>query len=434
MNEILIGFLGFIVLLGFIILGVPIAFAGALVGTLGLLILGGTDITFHYLGTIPYSEVASYAYTTLPLYILLGEFAFVGGYAHGAYRTGREWLGGLPGGLSIATIIGGSGFGAVCGASVASSAVLGKLCIPEMRKLGYSDSLSTGSVAACANLASMIPPSGLMIVYSIFTEQSLGSLFIAGILPGVLLAFLFSAMIYIRVSMNPKLAPSATSVNWGQRLASLRHSWGILLIGVVVLGGIYTGIFTVTEAGGAGAFVAFLLVLISRSLSWNSLRTILLNALKTTVMVLFIIVGIMIFTHFLTLSRVPVVVSSFLTELPIGPLPIIILILLFYLFLGMFFDAISMIALTVPVLYPTVIALGYDPIWFGVMCVLMCEIGLITPPVGVNCYVVAGTVPEIPLVTIFRGVMPFVIMNIIAAAVLLIFPQIALFLPRLMAP
>ena len=434
MSDIFIGLAGFGVLMLFIILGMPIAFAGALVGILGLLFIGGMDITFHFMGSIPYSEVASYAYTTLPLYILLGEFAFFGGYAYGAYRTGREWLGNLPGGLSIATIIGGAGFGAVCGASVASSAVLGKLCIPEMRKLGYSHSLSTGSVAACANLASMIPPSGLMIVYSIFTEQSLGRLFIAGILPGILLAFLFSAMVYIRVSLNPKLAPPAKSVGWGRRFASLRYAWGILLIATIVLGGIYTGICTVTEAGGAGAFVAFLLVLCTKSLSWNDMKNILLSAVKTTVMVLFIIVGIMIFTHFLTLSRVPLIVSSTLTELPIGRLPILSFILLFYLFLGMFFDAISMIALTVPVLYPTVVALGYDPIWFGVMCVLMCEIGLITPPVGVNCYVVAGTVPDIPIQIIFRGVFPFVLINLIAATILVAFPQIVLFLPGLIGP
>jgi tripartite ATP-independent transporter DctM subunit len=434
MDSFIIGFMGFVLLVGFIGLGVPIAFAGGLVGIIGLLAIGGINITLHYLSSIPYSEVALYAYTPLPLYILMGEFAYYGGYAHGLYRTGREWMGKLPGGLSIATIIGGAGFGAVCGASVASSAVLGKICIPEMRKLGYDKSLAAGTVASCANLSSMIPPSGLMIIYSIFTEQSLGKLFIAGILPGILLAFLFSAMVYVRVSSNPKLAPYMSEpVTWRSRFASLRYGWGIFLIGAIVLGGIYTGVFTVTEAGGAGAFAAFLLSLRTRSLSWNNLKSVLLSALRTTVMVLFIIVGIMCFTYFLTLSRVPIVVSVFLTGLPVSPLVVLCLILLFYLFLGMFFDAISMIALTIPVLYPTIVALGYDPIWFGVICVLMCEVGLITPPVGVNCYVVAGVVPDIPLGEIFKGTAPFVIANLVGAAILIAFPQIALFLPSLMA-
>ncbi|MFH1154454.1 MAG: TRAP transporter large permease [Pseudomonadota bacterium] len=433
MNELFIGIIGFCLLLGLILLGVPIAFSGALVGILGLLTIGGVDITFYYLSTIPYSEVASYAYTTLPLYILMGEFAFFGGFAHSAYKTGRDWLGHLPGGMSIATIIGGAGFGAVCGASVVSSAVLGKICIPEMRNLGYDKSIAAASVAACANLASMIPPSGLMIVYSIFTEQSLGKLFMAGILPGGLLACLFAAMIFIRGHLNPSLAPPSEAVPWADRILSLRHAWGILLIAGVVLGGIYSGAMTVTEAGGAGAFTAFILVLIKRSLSWGNLKTIMLNSLRTTIMIFFIIVGIMIFTHFLTLTRFPMIVSSFLTGLPVNRLVILLLVLMFFLFLGMFFDAISMIALTIPVLYPTIMELGFDPIWFGVMTVLMCEIGLITPPVGINCYVVAGVAPDIPLQAVFKGVFPFVIINLIVAAILIIFPGIALFLPGLMS-
>ena len=433
MDNFVVGLIGFIGLLGIIILGVPIAFAAGFVGIIGLFAIGGVNVTFHFLGSSPYSEIANYAYTTLPLYILLGEFAYHGGYAEGAYRTVRQWLSGLPGGLAIATILGGAAFGAVSGASVASAAVLGKICIPEMRKLGYDQSLAAGTVASCANLSSMIPPSGLMIVYSIFTEQSLSKLFISGILPGVLIALLFSAMIYIRVLLNPKLAPPMDEpVSWQSRFASLRYAWQVLLIAAVILGGIYTGTFTVTEAGGAGALTAFLLM--GRKISWNNLKVILLSALRTTIMVLFIIVGIMFFTYFLTLSRVPIVVSEFLTGLPISPLLILSSIIIFYLFLGMFFDAISMIALTIPVLFPTVVALGYNPIWFGVICVLMCEVGLLTPPVGINCFVVAGVAPDIPLNQIFKGVIPFIFMDLIAVVILIAFPEIALFLPSLMGP
>ena len=432
MDSVAIGFAGFGALIILIVLGVPIAFAGAFVGTVGLLMIGGTGIVFHFLGSIPYSEVSSYAFTTLPLYILLGEFAHHGGYAHGAYRTGREWLGQFRGGQGMATILGGAGFGAVCGASVASSAVLGKICIPEMRRHGYDNALAAGTVASSANLASMVPPSGLMIIYSIFTAQSLGKLFVAGIFPAILLAALFCMAVYAQILHNPALAPSSESVPWKQRLASLRYSWGILLIAAVVLGGIYTGIFTATEAGGAGAFVAFLLACVSRSLSWPKFKTILLSGMSTTVMVMFIVVGIQIFTSFLTLSRAPIVISQFLTGLPIPSILLICAITLIYLVLGMFFDAISMIALTVPVLLPTIMALGYDPIWFGVICVLMCEVGLITPPVGINCFVVAGVVPEISIIEVYRGVIPFIIADLVAVAILIAFPQISLFLPSLM--
>lgn len=428
MESHIIGFIGFGALLVLIAMGVPIAFAAALVGSIGFIVIGGTDMAFHFLGTLPYSEINAYAYTTLPLYILLGELAFHGGYANGAYRTARSVLGRLPGGLCIATIFGGAAFGTVCGASVASSAVLGKICIPEMKQNGYDASLSAGTVASCANLSSMIPPSGLMIVYSIFTDVSLGNLFLAGILPGILLAVLFSVMIISRVLLNPELAPSVSPVPWRNKLSSIRHSWAILLIASVVIGGIYSGLFTATEAGGAGAFTALLIVFFQHSISWKDLKKILLSAVRTTVMVLFVVIGILIFSTFLTLARVPIVISSALTGLSIGPIALIGLVALLYLFLGMFFDAISMIALTVPVLYPSLTAAGFDPIWLGVFIVLMCEIGLITPPVGINCFVVAGVVPDIPITKIFRGVIPFVLMTLLTAGLLIAFPRIALLL------
>ncbi len=360
----------------------------------------------------------------------MGEFAFFSGFAEGAYKTGRKWLGGLPGGLATATIVGGAGFGAVCGASVASSAVLAKICIPEMRKQGYSKSMSAGTVAASANLSSMIPPSGLMIIYSIFNEQSLAKLFIAGILPGILIVVLFSIVIFIWVSKVQHGEQTNQKVSWLERFASLRHCWGIALIAVIVLGGIYTGIFSTTEAGGAGAFVAFVLTLFSGSFSWGKLKIVLLSAVKTSVMVLFILVGIMVFTHFLALSQLPFVVSEFLVGLPVSPTILIILILGLYLILGMFFDAISMMALTLPLLFPTIISLGFDPIWFGILCIIMCEVGLITPPVGINCYVVSSATPDITLQDVFKGVIPFVIANLIGAAILIAFPKIVLFLPE----
>lgn len=433
MDSVLIGCLGFIFMLFLILIGLPIAYAGALVGIVGLLAIGGTKITFHFLGSIPYTEMAYYPYTAIPLYILLGEFAEKGGYAHGLYHSAREWFGKFRGGLAIATIVGGAGLGAVSGSSVASSAILGKICIPEMRKFGYDKSFAAGVVASCSNLSSMIPPSGLMIVYSIFTGQSLGKLLIAGILPGIILTLLFSILIFIKVSFNPTLAPLIIeSVSWKNRIISLRYGMETFLIAIIVLVGIYSGIFTAIEAGGAGAFAAFLFTIGNRQLSNENFKNILKNSIKTSVMVLFIIMGIMVFTHFLTLSRVPIVIASFLAKLPINRVFILITFIFLYLFLGMFFDAISIIALTVPVIYPTIITLGYDPIWFGVLVVLLCEIGLITPPVGINCYVIAALTPDISLEEVFKGIIPFIIPNLIMIALLIIFPQIALFLPNLM--
>ena len=433
MDNLTIGFFGFGVLLFIIFLGVPIAFAGSFVGIMGLLLIGGSKVTFHYLSSIPYSEVANYSYIVIPFYILMGELGFFGGFAEGAYKTAQKWFGNFPGGLALATIVGGAGFGAVCGASVASSAVLARICIPEMKKQGYSNSISAGSVAASANLSSMIPPSGLMIIYAIFTEQSLGKLFIAGILPGFLIIIVFSIVIFLQSPKNHRQSQTNQKISWKERLESLRHCWGIGLLAVVVLGGIYTGIFSVAEAGSAGAFLVFLMTLMSKKLTWKSLKSILLRSVTTSVMVLFVIVGIMVFTHFLTLSRMPAFISEYLISLHVHPLFLLIFILVFYLFLGMFFDAISMMALTLPLLFPTIVSMGFDPIWFGILCILMCEVGLITPPVGINCYVVSSTIPEISLAEVFKGVTPFVIANLIVAAILIAFPQIAVFLPKLIA-
>lgn len=433
MNPFAVGGIAFAVLLGCLIMGIPIAFAAFIVGTTGLLIIGGTEAMFSYLGIIPYSEVAYYGYTLIPLFIIMGEFAFYGGYGGGLYWTARQWIGKLPGGLCLATIIGGAGFGAACGSSVAASAVLGKICIPEMRKYGYAPSLAAGSVASCANLASMIPPSGLMIIYAILTDQSVGKLLIAGIMPGILLTLLFSIMIYARCRRNPSLGPSMTeSVSWKEKFLSIWQSWGIFVIVIVIIGGIYTGIFTPTEAGAIGAVASLVLGLVTRKLTLQNLKLALISGTKTSAMVLLIIAGVMVFTRFLAISRMPLELSQLLIGLPVHPAIILSAMLLFYLFIGMFFDAVSMLVLTLPLFFPCIIALGYDPIWFGVICVLMCEIGLITPPVGVNCYVVAGTAPDIPLGQIFRGILPFVVMNLIAVVILVVFPQICLFLPSQM--
>ena len=430
MSPLLIGGIAFAGLLGCLVIGIPIGFGAAFVGIIGLLILQGPTVTWMYAATIPYSEVAFYGFIMIPLFIIMGDFAFYGGLAEGLFYTTRRWFGRFPGGMSIATAVGGAGFGACCGSSVAASAVLAKICIPEMRKFDYNPSFATGTIAACANLSSMIPPSGLFVVYGILTDQSVGKLLIAGILPGVLITILFSTMIYVRCKLNPKLAPTIPQkISWAEKFRSLSHSWGMITCALIIIIGIYSGIYTSTEAAVAGAFWTFLLVVTSRRLSLRGFIDVLLSTAKTSGMIIFIIVGVMIFSRFLSVSRMPSELASLLSNLPVPRVVVLSGMLLFYFFLGMFFDANSMLVMTLPTFFPTVLALGYDPIWFGVVCVLMCEVGLLTPPVGVNCYVVAATVPDIPLEKVFRGIWWFVAMNMIALVILVAFPQIALFLP-----
>jgi tripartite ATP-independent transporter DctM subunit len=404
MNPFLLGGLSVVALLGLLSLGIPIAFAAAFVGIVGLLIFQGPTIAWMYASTVPFSEVASYAFIIIPLFTIMGDFAFYGGLAEGLFYTTSRWVGRLPGGLGIAAAIGGAGFGACCGSSVAASAVLSKICIPEMRKHNYPPSTAAGVVAASANLSSLIPPSGLFIVYAIVTDQSVGKLLIAGILPGILVMILFSVMLIIRCSKNPSLGPSLPQkVSWGEKLRSITRSWGMLVCAAIIVAGIYTGIFTSSEAAVAAGFWTFCLAIFSGNMSFKKLMHVLTSTATNTAMILFIIAGVMLFTRFLAVSRMPTELATLLSNLPVSPIVILLCIMAFYFFLGMFFDAISMLVMTLPAFFPTVVALGYDPIWFGVICVLMCEIGLITPPVGVNCYVVSATASDVSLKRFFAA-------------------------------
>ncbi len=426
----LIGGLSFFVLFLLLFMGVPIAFAAAFCGIIGLLILQGPEITWMYVSTAPYSEATVYNYILIPLFIFMGELAFHGGFATGIFYTASQWIGRIRGGLGIATVLGGAGFGALCGSSVAAASTLSKICIPEMKKHGYNNIFSSGIVAAASNLSSIIPPSGLFIMYSLLTEQSVGLLFIAGILPGILKALLYSITSYIMAVKNPGCVASLPKkTSWFDKFISIKYSWGMIVTVVIVFLGIYTGFFSVTEAAVMATFFIFMLTLLLKKLSINGYLNVLLDTAKTTSMILFIIVGVMIFTRFLAVSRFPYELASFLTGLPVPPGVILFFIIIVYLVLGMFFDAISVLVLTLPVFFPTIISLGYDPIWFGVIVILLCEIGLITPPVGINCYVVASCVPSLPVESVFKGVWPFLIVDFILLAILIMFPVIVLVLP-----
>jgi C4-dicarboxylate transporter DctM subunit len=431
----LIGLIGTLLLLLILLSGLPIGLGAALIGFFGIWHLTGLRPALGAIGLIPYSKAASYEFTVLPLFILMGYLALNAGLATSAFETGKKCLGHLPAGLAMATIAACAAFGACCGMSTASSAIMGRLVIPEMEKLHYKPSLSAGVVAASGTFAAMIPPSGIMVVYAIMTEVSVGKMLIAGLLPGLITAFLYGSMLYTRVKLNPaldgdKLAPQP----WEVRLRSLPQLWSVLVVGLVIIGGIYSGIFTPTEAAGIGALVSLVMLLTRKGIKrWQSFNLALADTARTTAMIYLIIVGIVIFARFIAISRLPYSVVEWISAMEMNRHVTLIFILIFYVMLGMFMEAIGMLLLTIPVALPVIEALGFDPIWFGVLVVKMIEVALVTPPVGLNVYIIKGVAPNIAMWDIFQGCFPFILMDLVVIILLICFPQIALFLPNTMS-
>ncbi len=434
MDPLIMGFLGLAAIFVLVVLGMRIAFATALVGFVGLWVIKNMGVAASVVGFLPHGIVAHYSLSVIPLFIIMGYYAFYAGLTDDVFFTARQWVGHLPGGLAIASVFGCAGFAACTGASTASAAIMGRVAIPEMRKYGYHPRLAAGVVAASGTLASLIPPSVILVIYGIITEQSIGALLIGGFIPGVISAAIYAGMIYTRVKISPELGQVQPKASWKERFVSLRRTWGVLLLIFLIIGGIYSGIFTPTEAGGAAAFSAFLMALFMRRLTMERLKESLLETGRTTIMIFSIIVGVLIFVRFLALTGLPSSFAEFILGLQVPRLLILIMILSVYVFLGMFLDAIGMLMLTLPIIFPAVVSLGYDPIWFGIIAVKMCEICLITPPVGLNCYIVRSVAPDIPLEEIFRGIIPFVAMDILTVALFIAFPQIITFLPSHMMP
>jgi tripartite ATP-independent transporter DctM subunit len=434
MDPLILGFLGLAAIFVLVVLGMRIAFATALVGFVGLSVIKNMGVAASVVGFLPHGIVAHYSLSVIPLFIIMGYYAFYAGLTDDVFFTARQWVGHLPGGLAIASVFGCAGFAACTGASTASAAIMGRVAIPEMRKYGYHPRLAAGVVAASGTLASLIPPSVILVIYGIITEQSIGALLIGGFIPGVISAAIYAGMIYTRVKISPELGQVQPKASWKERFVSLRRTWGVLLLIFLVIGGIYSGVFTPTEAGGAAAFSAFLMALFMRRLTIERLKESLLETGRTTIMIFSIIVGVLIFVRFLALTGLPSSFAEFILGLQVPRLLILLMILSVYVFLGMFLDAIGMLMLTLPIIFPAVVSLGYDPIWFGIIAVKMCEICLITPPVGLNCYIVRSVAPDIPLEEIFRGIIPFVAMDILTVALFIVFPQIITFLPSHMMP
>jgi C4-dicarboxylate transporter, DctM subunit len=410
----------------------PIGFTFALVGFLGFVFLRDLNQALGLLGLIPYSWASTYTLVVLPLYILMGQFAFQSGVSADLYKTGYKWVGRMPGGLALATMVACTGFAACSGSSLASAATMSIVAIPEMKKYNYNLRLAAGCVAAGGTLGILIPPSIIFIIFGLMTETSVGKLFIAGILPGLLLSSLFMILIYVLCRRNPKLGPPGPNFSWRERIISLKNVWGMLSLFILVVGGIYFGIFTATEAGAIGAGGAFFLTLIKRQLTWGSLLNTLKNTVRTTAMIFMIVIGAQIFNSFLVISGIPTTISKWIADLPFPPFVILSAVLLIYIPLGMIMDSLPMILLTLPTFFPVITNLGYDPIYFGVLVVLMCEMANISPPMGMNLFIVKGVAPDIPLEDIARGIIPFFIVMVICVVILMVFPQISLFLPALM--
>lgn len=418
-------------------IGLPIYASLGVTGFLGCLAIKGPHIAFTQLKTFPYVNTANYLLAVVPLFIIMGHFGFKAGISRDLYTIGRKWFSRLPGGLGIATFIASAGFGACCGSSVASAATMGAIAIPEMRALGYDRKLACGLVASAGTLAILIPPSVVSVFYASINDLSAGAQLIAGILPGLLTMAVLIAGVWILTLIYPNLVPAPERYSWRERFASLKGIWGMAVLFFLVIGGMYIGWFTPTEAASVGAFAGFLMILfggrVEKGKLGEAIKKSFLDTLRTTCMVFMILIGAGLYAFFLTLAQVPQTVSVWVGSLPLPPSVIVMMFLLVYIPLGMFMDTFSMLIITQPIMFPIVTSqLGFDPIWFGILSVRMSELGLITPPVGLNVYVLAGVVKDVPMHEIFKGCYWFFLFNIVATAILFFFPVISTFLPSTM--
>jgi tripartite ATP-independent transporter DctM subunit len=430
MNPELIGILGILLMFTLLAFRIYIGMAMGIVGFLGLCMLVDVHAASSILGITPLAEGSSYTLSVIPLFVLMGQFAFLSGISSDIYRTVYAWLGHLRGGLAMATILACSGFAAICGSSLATGATMGMVAIPEMDKYKYDPKLSTGCIAAGGTLGILIPPSIGFVLYGILTEQSIGKLFMAGIIPGILLSALFLTVVYMQCRLNPEMGPRGPKTTLIAKIKSLKGTWGMLLLFFVVMGGIYFGVFTPTEAAGIGAFGAFLFALFKRKLTMRTLIHSLMHTGRTTAMIFLIIIGANIFSSFLGLARLPMELADFIAGLPLPRMVILAAIILIYMLMGCVMDCYAIMILTVPIIFPVIEALQFDPIWFGVVMVVVLEVGLITPPVGLNVFVLKTAAPKVPMGTIFKGIVPFMAAAIAGIIILTLFPQLATFLPQ----
>jgi len=433
MSPLALGILGCLLMLLLLAGSMPVAFAMLLVGGLGFALLRTPDAAINMMLADLFTAFSNPSLTVIPLFVFMGQIAFHAGISRRLFRAAHCWLGAFPGGLAMATIGACTAFGAICGSGPATAATMATVALPEMKRFGYSMELGTGAVAAGGSLGMLIPPSVVFIVYGIMAEQSIGALFLAGIIPGLLIAVLFCATIIIQCWRRPELAPPVQSSSWRQRAQTLLQSGETLLLFILVIGGMFIGWFTPTEAAAIGAAGSLAVAVVRRQLSFRNFLNSLRETLRTSCMVMSIVAGAVVFGRFLTLTRIPLTLAGWLSDLPLPPAMIVAGIIVFFLFGGCFVDALALILLTIPIFLPVIDRLGFNPIWFGVIVVLVTQMGVISPPVGINVYVVSGLERDVPLQVIFRGAMPFLLALLVAAVILVAFPQLSLALPQLMA-
>jgi tripartite ATP-independent transporter DctM subunit len=427
MDPLAIAVSGAAVLVALAALGVRIAYAAALVGVLGLTVLtGGLYPALVAAGTVPYSKGTSYELSVLPMFILIGYLAYYAGMTTTSFEAAKRWFGWLPGGLAVGTIFAVAAFSAVSGASTAAAAVFARVAIPEMLKAGYNRKLAAGVVAAGSTLDSLIPPSALLVIYGIVVEQSIGDLLIAGFVPGIISALVYSAIVVARCKLDPGMGRPITGYTWRQRFESLPPTAPIWIVILLIFTSMLFGWATPTEAGALGAF-STLLFAWRHGMSWGQFRGAMLDAAKLTVMIFTIIWGVLIFVRFLGFANLPLSFAGWIEGLKVHPLLVLLAIYAIYVILGCFMDAIGMMLLTLPIFFPVIESLGYDPIWFGIIVVKLCGIGLLTPPVGLCAFVVNGVRPDIPLGDVFRGIWPFLLADVVTVALLTAFPELVTF-------
>jgi len=424
-----VAIVGFVALFALMLLRVPVGMAMGLVGVTGYAYLTGGAPALKLVGQTSMRTVTSYQFGVIPMFLLMGAFVSASGVSRELFRAANTFVGHRRGGLGLATIVSCGGFAAISGSSVATAATFSTVAYPEMRRYGYPQSFSTGVIAAGGTLGAMLPPSTVLAVYGLITQQDIGKLFQAGILPGLLAMAMYMITIAIICRVKPDLLPTVPKASWQERIAGMKDVWAPVLLFVLVIGGLYGGVFTPTEAGGVGASGAFLLGIARRRLDGEKIRASLLQATRTAAAVFTVLIGALLFGYFLTITQVPQKVTEFLTGLGIGTYGVLALIMLMYLVLGCLMDAMAMIILTVPIIFPVVTQLGFDPIWFGVIIVMTVELGLIHPPVGMNVFVIKSVVQDVTFSSIFKGVLPFIATDILRLVILIAFPIIALWLP-----
>ena len=429
MDPLTIGVLAFLVMLVLLMIGVPIGFAMGAAGFSGTALIIGVQPAMRLLGRTAFETAVTDSLSIIPLFVLMGTFASSSGLSRDLYRAFNTWLGHRPGGLALATIGGCGAFAAICGSSIATAATMSQVAMPEMRRYKYDDRLATGSIAAGGTIGILIPPSVILALYGILTETNIGDLFLAGIIPGIITVLGFMVTIAIITHIKPELGPRGDRSSAAEKLLAFKDVWGMVALFTLVIGGIYLGVFTPTEAAGIGAVGAFLLALLRRRMTLRLLASSLTEAVKTTAMLFTILIGAITLNNLLVLSNMASAMSDWVTGLALSAAMVMAVILLLYVFMGAVLDALAMVLLTVPIFFPIVLNLGFDPIWFGVIVVMVAELGLITPPIGMNVFIIKGMVSDVPLAKIYAGVLPFCIAQIILIILMFAFPGLITWLP-----